>query len=413
MEVSMFDNKPLQHNNPKQSDVRAESGNPSPRTILSSFGRLFLYQAARELIKRGALDQLYTADLKSPDPEVGRFTTRFPLVFSLVSYAAFRAKILPGLPPLVWNEYDAWVSRHLNKCRQRGANVFHGWSAFCLTSLQQAKSLGMLTVVDRSCPHILTQKRILEEELDLLGIHEQLDDRDYFRQTSRMIDEYTQADYIITCSEYSRRSFLEHGFAPDRVIKIPLGTNFAPQRVERSPKSPFRVLCVGTHPYRKGVVYLIRAWNKLKLPGAELVIRAPLVPKVAAMLNDPGIKVLPPLSRDRLAEEYRRATVFCLPSIDDGFGMVVLEAMAYGLPVIVSTHVGASEIMIHGVHGLVFPVRDVDALADCLVTLYRDREKALWMGENALKLAQEYTWERYADQLIQFYKSALSQTSQC
>ncbi|HLL47503.1 MAG TPA: glycosyltransferase family 4 protein, partial [Longimicrobiaceae bacterium] len=104
--------------------------------------------------------------------------------------------------------------------------------------------------------------------------------------------------------------------------------------------------------------------------------------------------------------EYRRATVFCLPSIDEGFGMVVLEAMSFGLPVVASSHVGAAELMRSGVDGLTFPVRDVEALAEHLTTLYRDRALARWMGENALQTSQQYDWNRYTDELVRFYGTA-------
>jgi glycosyltransferase involved in cell wall biosynthesis len=327
------------------------------------------------------------------------------MIYSLATYGLLRFNLCSGLVVNIWDRYDQWVARQI--AYSNNANIFHGWSSFCLQSLEKAKAMGMVTVVERSGPHILTERRILEEEKELLGIKEDFDAQPYFQRADRMIEEYQIADYILTCSSYARESFLKEGFEAKRVISIPLGSNFSPKAVERSLASPFRVLCVGTHPYFKGVFYLIKAWQRARLTGAELRLRVPLTRRIAEEIKDPSIRILPPLNHAKLADEYRQATVFCLPSINDGFGMVVLEAMSFGLPVIVSTHVGAAEIVRPGVDGLIFPVRDIDALTECLVTLYRDRERAQWMGMNALERSQEYTWERYGTELIRFYSLAI------
>jgi glycosyltransferase involved in cell wall biosynthesis len=376
------------------------------KALLSSYSRIFTYSAGDVLLRRGVLDRLYTADLKRPPAALRPATSKFPAVGAIAGQVLGRVGVMGGMVQRIWTEYDAWVARRVEGRASRGANVFHGWSLYCLESMKVAERAGMVTVVDRSCPHISTQRAILEEELALLGIRESLGESPYFAQAPRMIEEYHAADYIVTCSEYSRGSFIANGFSPDRVVNIPLGANFVPQRVDRSEAEPFRVLCVGTHPYRKGVVHLIRAWQRARLPNARLVLRTPVSPQVAALIDDESITVLPRLSREQLAEEYRRATVFCLPSIDEGFGMVVLEAMSFGLPVVASSHVGAAELMRSGVDGLTFPVRDVEALAEHLTTLYRDRALARWMGENALQTSQQYDWNRYTDELVRFYGTA-------
>jgi glycosyltransferase involved in cell wall biosynthesis len=248
------------------------------------------------------------------------------------------------------------------------------------------------------------QEALLEAERDRLGERGNLQKTDYFPGKERMIAEYAAADHIVTCSSYSRSSFLAQGIAPEKVTAIPLGANFPPQDVDRAGRSRFVVLCVGTHPYRKGVWYLLEAWKTLHLPSAELWLRTP-IPKVlnGAVAADATIKVIPPQSRASLQDLYRQADVFCLPSIDDGFGMVVLEAMAFGLPVVISTHVGAADVIADGKEGLIVPVRDSGCLAGAIERLYKSSRLRDELGTNGRLAAARLTWQKYCEQLRGLY----------
>ena len=104
----------------------------------------------------------------------------------------------------------------------------------------------------------------------------------------------------------------------------------------------------------------------------------------------------------------RGASVLVLPSVQDGFGLVVLEAMAAGLPVIVSDHVGAKDCVREGVDGFVVPVRDADAIAERLRWLRADRSRQRRMGLNAREQALRYTWDAYRQRLLAKIESLAS-----
>lgn len=381
----------------------------APRVVLSSFGRYHMYTVAEALAARGALEAVFTADLKAPPRSIAGRAHRFPAALSLACRVAGRSGAGQGLASLLWRRFDGGVASRLAGLAARsGANIFHGFSLFCLQSLRRAREAEMVRIVERAGTHILTQMEEVEQEAAAAGEGTRLRASAYYRNADRMMEEYEEADYILTCSEYARQSFLKRGVAPSKVVSIPLGANFAGARVDRRASDPFRVLCVGVNAHIKGVAYLLRAWREADLPGAELRLRVALPPSLRHLADRPDVTLLPPMDWRQLQEEYRRASVFCLPSVDDGFGMVVLEAMSFGVPPVVSTHVGAAEVLRPGVDGLVFPVRDVHALAGCLAGMYQDRERTIWMGENARQRAREYSWERYADRLIAFYCSALA-----
>jgi glycosyltransferase involved in cell wall biosynthesis len=103
-------------------------------------------------------------------------------------------------------------------------------------------------------------------------------------------------------------------------------------------------------------------------------------------------------------------SVFVLPSLADGFGMVVPQAMACGLPVIVTENVGAADIVRDGRSGFIVPVRDVEALCEKLRFLHENRDLAREMGRQARQdVICGYTWDDYGDRLVGFLETLLRQ----
>ncbi len=101
----------------------------------------------------------------------------------------------------------------------------------------------------------------------------------------------------------------------------------------------------------------------------------------------------------------RTSDVLVLPSAQDGFGLVVLEAMATGLPVLVSDRVGAADCVREGITGLTFPFGDEDALADRIGWFLADRGRAGAMSPEALTMARQHAWEKYERRLASLYDS--------
>ena len=105
-------------------------------------------------------------------------------------------------------------------------------------------------------------------------------------------------------------------------------------------------------------------------------------------------------TRPALAEMYRASDVFVLPTLVEGMGLVVLEAMACGLPVIVTAN-GPGDIVRDGIDGFVIPERDEDAVCDRLEHLYRHPELRVEMGRRAAQRAREFDWNAYTGKVSQ------------
>ena len=113
------------------------------------------------------------------------------------------------------------------------------------------------------------------------------------------------------------------------------------------------------------------------------------------------------MPHEQLRAEYDRADVFILPSRLDGFGLVVMEAMATATPVIVSSHVGAKDLVQAGVTGWIFESGDAASLADCMCQAYEQKSDLAAMGAQAQKIAQDCTWEQYRARIAAFYGELL------
>lgn len=376
-----------------------------PKVLLSSFNRYHIYQAGQELLKRRALSRLFTADLKPAPPVLRAHVKKYSPAAALAAKVFQQQKKLSFLVPKVWRLYDQWVADQITTYKE--AHVFSGYSLYCLESLKQAARADLRTIVERHGTHILTQRANIEEEVSRWGYEINFQQNPYWANSGRMLEEYETADYVLTCSEYARSSFLACGFAPQRVVAVHMGCNFEPRVTLNEPKDIFRVLCIGHDACLKGVVYLAQAWKQAKFKKAELVIRSNVPAKLRQLFNDPSIRILGPLRGSKLLAAYQSAAVFCLPSVDEGFGMVVLEAMASGLPVVLSSNVGAKEVIREGTDGYIFPVRDVSALADCLTRLYEDQEKRRWMADNALARVRDLTWDAYGQKLFTWLQGIL------
>ena len=299
----------------------------------------------------------------------------------------------------IWTYYafevfDRWVARHLPEC-----DIVWAWAGWAIHTFREARRRHVITVLERSCPHIEHQVQLLDEESRSLGGGREVVSSWLYQ---RMLEEYELADYIAVPSTYSLNSFLERGFKRSRLLMIPLSAGLPahPSDSTREKGREFTVLLVGGDwDYRKGLYYLLQAWRRLQLPNAKLLIRSEVPNRFHELALRDDVMILPHLSPPELVALYRRVSVFCLPSVDDGFGMVVLEAMREGVPVIVTENVGAKDLIRDGEQGFIVPIRDPDALKEKIEYFYRNEEQRLQMGMAARRLAEVYTWDRYGDQV--------------
>jgi len=156
---------------------------------------------------------------------------------------------------------------------------------------------------------------------------------------------------------------------------------------------------------------LLEAVGSLQCPDLRLLVvghddTSPFRATIARLGLGQQVTFLP--VRPDVEVYYAASDVYVSPSLEDAFGVPPLEAMACGLPVIVSSHAGVSELITHGIDGMVLQdPRDAGSLARLISALHRDPALRAALGKNAARTAQQYTWERNAAQLDALFQQVL------
>jgi glycosyltransferase involved in cell wall biosynthesis len=355
-----------------------------------------------ERLRSYALHYLRKRHYESLDP---RRIEQYPW-FEILNLLA--KKVAKEKAPYEWlfytahRRFDDWVARKLTAVDFDG---FVGYEISSLESFTVCKKKGVPCVLDLAAEHGALQRRVYREEAGL-GTPIIKISADLLERTRRVKDEeIVLADSIFTPSTYSKRSLLDAHVDKGKIRQIPYGVDgrlFSPKR-EYKRNGKFTLICVGSIMPRKGLHYLLEAYKQLNLRDAELVLIGGLTEESAVLLAPYfGLfKHLPSLHQPELVEWIQRADVFVLPSLLDSFGLVVLEAMACGTPVIVSEHTGAKDVVRDGVDGFIVPIRQVQALKEKILFFYENRDALEAFGRSAREQAALYTWERYRQHVVE------------
>jgi glycosyltransferase involved in cell wall biosynthesis len=238
-----------------------------------------------------------------------------------------------------------------------------------------------------------------------------------------------QSDLVIAPSEYTLQHLIEEqGVSPEKTRKLrwSLGPEFTPDAIPCATGSapegfpPGRViLTVGRWDAReayKGVDHLILALPAVlaAAPDVQLVAVGggtdlPRLTRLAREQNvSSHVHFMQPMPPDMLASAYAACEVFALPSKGEGFGLVFLEAMSHGKPVIGGAHGGTPEIIEDGIGGYLVSYGDVTALTERLIGLLQDDRRRCAMGAAAFeRVRSEFTYRRFADDLERLVRPLL------
>ena len=222
---------------------------------------------------------------------------------------------------------------------------------------------------------------------------------------------FARASHVCTRGQFVRNSIVnDYGLPPEKVTAIGGGVNFdtLPDLRESTGRDAPTVLFIGKELYRKGGDLLLNAFARARerCPSAKLLmVTADPLPAGA---SSAGVEVIAPTwDRALIADLYRRADIFVLPSRLETWGDVLLEAMAYGVPCVGVAGQAMEEIIEHDQTGLVTPADEVEPLAHALSALLIDAPRREELGRAARqKVERQYTWARIVDRLAPMIESA-------
>ena len=324
-------------------------------------------------------------------------------VLDAIATASARVRVInelvaPSLARLRASVFDHGVSKRL-AADDFGVVTVSGAAE---RTLQRAKELAIPSFLECPVAHHRSAARLLLEEARLQPDYAAT--LQYHRLPAgferRLDHEIELASKLLVLSSYQQKTFEEQGVGAEKLVMVPLGVDTEVFQPRPRPLDPFfRVLFVGQITQRKGISYLIEAFERARIPQSELLLLGHVVGTDAPWRGRDGLRHVPHVPPWALPEHYAAADVYVLPSLVEGFPLTAAEAMASGLPVIVSENTFAHDVITDGDNGYVVPIRDSEAIAERLVALYRDASHRHEMGLAARKTAEEFSWERYGERV--------------
>ena len=234
--------------------------------------------------------------------------------------------------------------------------------------------------------------------------------RDSEEKLARKDEELRLADRVVVASTFTKETLRAAGLAVD-VRVIPYG---APPSISvniEARSGPLRVLFVGSLGQRKGLSYLLRAVELLG-PKVQLTLLGKKAAEGCSPLEEAVRKHrwIPSLPHSELLGIMQQHDVLVLPSLFEGFGLVILEAMAQRLPVITTAHTAGPDVISQGVDGFIVPIRSAEAIAARLDQLASTASLLQEMKQAAQEKAKSQRWENYRESLVQMARDLVFKT---
>lgn len=216
---------------------------------------------------------------------------------------------------------------------------------------------------------------------------------------------YKAADLVICPSTYSKKVMESYGCK--KVVVVPHGCELADKVTPIAEK--FVVGYLGQAGPDKGLRYLFEAWKKLDLKDGLLLVAGNNMEQALPLWRQFGGGNIEFMGFvDNISDFFNRITVYIQPSVTEGFGIEVLEAMSHGRPVICSMGAGAVDVVKDYGNGLITPPRDSEKIANLIEKLYRKRDLVEHLARDTRKTAEEYTWEKIRARYVEVWNALLA-----
>ena len=324
----------------------------------------------------------------------------------LMGAATLLADKMPRVPLGVrrWltRKADATLGRTAGRVAERTGAAVVSYSYYGFDAFRAGSRPGMLFQLH---PHPASMRRILTEELEAhpdcaASLRQEwelaLPEEDF----EHLVRETTMASSFMVASSFTRQTLVEHGTPTEAIHVIPYGVDcsrFRPDAARRGGAgAKLHLLFVGRINQRKGIKYLLEALRLLKTEQVQVTVCGRVVDGLELFRPfGSTVTVRESVSADDLVSAYQAADLFVFPSVAEGFGQVLLESMASGLPVLSTTHTAAPDLIEEGSDGFVVEPRRPDQLAERIEWALTHREELARMGARARGTAEMFTWRRF------------------
>ncbi len=312
----------------------------------------------------------------------------------------------------VYRELDRQVARRIRSGKFRAVYSYEDGAEY---TFREARRQGACTFYDLPIGYWRAAREILLDEAQrqpewagtLSG------NSDSEEKNARKDAELAMADVVFVASGYTRRTLAKAPEFKGTVVVVPYGSpqlENAPATTARDKKSEkLRVLFVGSLGQRKGLSYLFDACRSLG-SAVELTVIGQKPAEPCAVLDRElrSVRWIASCPHGQVLEEMAAHDVFVFPSLFEGFGLVLLEAMAMGLPIITTAHTAGPDLVREGIDGYIVPIRDAPAIAARLATLQAEPERRREMSDQARRRSRAFTWDEYEQTLSACVSQAMA-----
>lgn len=337
--------------------------------------------------------------------------------WEVVRTGAAKAGAGPIRVDKIWDHLSKNFTRAAGRRLNRpGISAVYAYEYSALEAFEAADRLGVAKILDfpslnsRQFENLSRAQKALYPELK--GPNDAYFDALFETRQARRDAEMYAADVIITNSSVTRASHIAGGADPDRTFAVNYGAPPALESLGPVPdvSAPLNVIWAGTFSIRKAAHLFAEAWRGLDPTHAQAhVFGAVALPERLWKPAPEGMTFHGSVVRPVLFEAFERADVMMFPTLSDGFGMVVTEAFARGLPVITTDQAGASDLVRHGENGLIIEAGKPEAIREALDWCLDNRAALAEMRQAALATAKGWQWLDYRAGLREAVAAGLKQ----
>ena len=324
-----------------------------------------------------------------------------PLLIQRITHSNQKASIKDWGEYISWVVFDKWVA---SKIEALVPDVVVGYEMCCLETFKEAKRLGIPRVLDAAACHYRYVDSVIPDK--------QLGHQNFAGQClrNRKDEEIALASQIMCVSEFAAKSYIENGVPINKVITNPLGcdlTLFNRAKLEKKSNN-VELLFIGQQSYHKGFDILIKVFENLlqTCPQARLTVIGPggdcVKKAVPKNINFRGM-----MTHSEIVFELERADCLILPSRCESFGLVVIEALASGTPVIVSKGAGSSMAVSEGQNGWLFDPDNWNDLLELILKFSKNIKHNRTKSAVCRASVDSWNWDRYKERAVVILKDLI------
>ena len=315
----------------------------------------------------------------------------------------------------VYRDLDRAVAQRLEKrdFRQDVAGIY-GYEDGCLETFRVARTRGLKCFYDLPIAYWETVRKVLDEEARRLPEWEPtlVGTRDSAAKLERKTEELALADLVVCPSLFVLQSLPPAVRDAKQCLVAEFGSPPANPHAAHRPSensARLRVLFAGSMTQRKGLADVFAAMKILKRSDVELVVMgSPIAPMEFYRSQYRDFTYMSTRPHGEVLQLMQSCDVLVLPSLAEGRALVQQEAMANGLPLIITKNTGGEDLIVAGETGFLVPIRSPDKIAEKIAWLADHRDSLPYMRLAAVKKAEEYPWQRYTGRILSALSASLT-----